>query len=699
MIYSKISALTSDRRIISLRPGAKLANMNESGEKSERPPHHSSGDGPAVTSFKRQLEQDESASRVSGDFKRQRLEDDELNGVDIIDSPARSRNMVQSVLSRLAASENSGDDEEESKGLDNVGEEDEAGRLKHKKEPNMNERGEAAFDLASAEDESDDEDEVGELATEALDAEITATLRAIRERDPRIFDKSVKFYSGEAENDNESKPDKPKEEAMYLQDYHRKNLLQNANDESGEADQKPTGKSYAQKQEDLKRDFLQSIHEFVDENENSGEEGFLKPTKASTAPPDRPSIPDVEAADKDPENFLSNYFASRAWVPAETSRFAHLESDDEEEDQRAEDFEYLYNTRFEDPNETNKTIMTYSRTVADEKSVRREGMTPRQRARERKKQRKEQEKLELEEERRQLKKLKVDELEEKVAKIKDVSGLSGENFDIEEWTHVLEGDFDDLQWDDIMRKRFGDAYYAEEQDDESDGENGTGAVRGQKKKKPKKARWDDDIGVSDIIHGFEDEASPHHDLLQSSEGEDAIVADEVGNEVTQAKPAKVERAEAKASQRRNRRILEAIAEQQLDLPMAKRGERQVPFRYREVSPGAFGLTTLDILGADDVQLNEFVGLKKLGAFRDQARKSKDKKKFGKKYRLKMWRRDVFGTEDGLKREQLFAPQGEGSKDEATVQNGNEEAGHHKEGKKRKKRSRPKNVNMAPRIAS
>jgi len=667
---------------------------------SERPLHDNSNDGSTTTNFKRPMEQDENASQISVNnnaAKRQKL-DTQSADVDIIESPVRSRNIVQSVLSKLASSGNNEGDDGDSSESDNGGEEHDASRLKHNGKSDITEKGKAKFDSASSSDEeSDDEDDVGELATEALDVEITATLRAIRERDPRIFDKSAKFYSEETENPRTDRAGKPKKKAMYLQDYHRKNLLEGANDDSKTVDQTPTSKSYAQEQAELKHDFLRSIHDVAEdgeENDDSEEDGFLKPTKATSPPPDRPPIPDVEAADKDPENFLSNYFASRAWVPAAESRFAHLESDDEEEDQRAEDFEYLFNTRFEDPNETNRAIMTYSRTVADEKSVRREEKTPRQRARERKKLRKKQEKTELEEDRKRLKKVKVNELEEKVKKIKEVSGLSGDNFNIEEWTHVLEADFDDAQWDDIMLKRFGDAYYTAEQDGESDDENGLGAARSKKMAMPKKPKWDDVIGVSDIVHDFDDEAPDHH-LLDSSEDEDAGVEDEVENAGTNTKSAKVERAEAKSSQRRNRRIIEAIAEQQLDPPLTtKKGERQAPFRYREVSPSAFGLTTLDILGADDAQLNEFVGLKKLGAYRDPARKSKDKKKFGKKYRLKTWRRDVFGTEDGPQREQLFAPQGEENKDKIIIQSGNDEAVDIKGKKKGKKRSRPKKANVA-----
>jgi protein KRI1 len=151
------------------------------------------------------------------------------------------------------------------------------------------------------------------------------------------------------------------------------------------------------------------------------------------------------------------------------------------------------------------------------------------------------------------------------------------------------------------------------------------------------------------------------------------------------KTIKAARSQAKASSRRDRRILEALADQQLDFPTtSKKGAIFAPFRYREVSPTSFGLTHLDILAADDTQLNEFVGLKKLAPFRDEERKRKDKKRLGKKGRLRMWRKEVFGRDDGPDREKMFASaeaEGHG------VESGNTVGVDIKEGKKKRNRGR------------
>ena len=50
------------------------------------------------------------------------------------------------------------------------------------------------FEDGSASDSSSSDDENAELLTSAMDADIVATLAAIRSKDPRIYDKSTKFY-------------------------------------------------------------------------------------------------------------------------------------------------------------------------------------------------------------------------------------------------------------------------------------------------------------------------------------------------------------------------------------------------------------------------------------------------------------------------------------------------------------------------
>lgn len=66
------------------------------------------------------------------------------------------------------------------------------------------------------------------------------------------------------------------------------------------------------------------------------------------------------------------------------------------------------------------------------------------------------------------------------------------------------------------------------------------------------------------------------------------------------------------------------------------------FRYNKVDPYIFGLSHADILYANDAELNEFVSLKKLTPYKNEKLQEKDRKKYGKKKRLKEWRKKVWG---------------------------------------------------------
>ena len=157
----------------------------------------------------------------------------------------------------------------------------------------------------------------------------------------------------------------------------------------------------------------------------------------------------------------------------------------------------------------------------------------------------------------------------------------------------------------------------------------------------------------DLIPEFEDdEAKPNITLTDSeAEADDADDDDDrPAKKRKTGKDHKKDRADEKRAKRIERSRIEALvdAHMELEAPSALASSSkagQPLFRYRETSPNSFGLTPRDILLApSDAALNEFVGLKKLATFRDEDKKRKDKKKLGKKARLRQWRRDNFGKE-------------------------------------------------------
>jgi protein KRI1 len=511
-------------------------------------------------------------------------------------------------------------------------------------------------DAQDEEDSSDeeDEDEDGELATEALDSEIVATLKAIRSHDPRVYDKDAKFYSEATEAELSAPKDKT-EKPMYLRDYHRQNLLNGGDVEESQ----DTPKTFVQQQEDLKKSVIGEINAAEnDQSSDDDEDGDFLVAKSRPLDSDGTEAPlDVENAEKDPETFLSNFLTSRAWIPAKSStQFQPFESDDEEEDQKAEQFEEAYNFRFEDPNKMNETLMRHARDTANDFSVRREDTSSRKKKRDTEREKKEEVRRERESQKNRLRKLKMEELEEKVGKIKQAAGLKAAGITEEEWVQFLDDNWDDDKWEREMAKRFGEEYYAEDDMDLNGDEDDE-----KKKRKPKKPTWDDDIDIKDLVPDFDDEAEPGVRL--SDDGEENEEADEEEDGENDAPAKKKSRTQEKHDQKRaarkERRRIEEAVERNLDLDptllpgATKKNASQ--FRYRETSPQSFGLTPRDILMADDSQLNQFVGLKKLAAFRDPERKRRDLKKMGKKARLRQWRKETFGTENEPEFELKQAP--------------------------------------------
>ncbi|CBX96882.1 hypothetical protein IAQ61_008170 [Plenodomus lingam] len=608
----------------------------------------------------------------------------ELNGDSVAHKSMPERPAKKAKL--LDNTDDEGSDEEEG-GVSLKVNEEYARRFEYNKKREEKQRLEEKYGKDRGMDEDEDsedseegveEDDAAELLDEDLDDQVNATLQALRSKDPRIYNKEVKFYRDPEGDDNGGANGTEKEKPMTLKDYHTKNLLEGrfADDE-----EEAPPKTYAQEQEEARQELVKKLHD-ADEEE---EDDFLvaKPKPASSNK-DRVKITaqDVENADKDPETFLSNFMASRAWVPSDKSRFQPLESDDEEEDAAADEWENSYNLYFESTAGANEKIVTYARDAVASTTVRRDDVNGRRKAREAARAKREAERQEKEKELARLKKLKMEDMEQKVKQIRKIGGLSGRDFKLEEWKDVLEADWSDDRWDAEMQKRFGDAYY-DEGDAGMESEENEGTKGRKKLKKPK---FDDDIDIKDLVPDFKDDDEEVPDITLSSDDEGAD-DDEDTDDATSAKSSKKrkqERAEAKSASRRDRRLIENLVNENLEYEraLAAKPKAATKFRYRETSPTTFGLTARDILLADDKQLNEFAGLKKLASFRDPEKKKKDKKHLSKKARLRQWRQETFGDAEGPKGgfETLLGAEASGAvqEDPSNVVEGE---------KKKKKRSR------------
>ncbi|KAI0115130.1 Krr1-domain-containing protein [Daldinia grandis] len=570
-------------------------------------------------------------------------------------------------------------------------------------------------------DESDsssdeEEDENGFLATEDLDAEISATLHAIKNRDPRVYDGKTKFYRSidESATAEDVTAKQKKEKPIFLQDYHREKILRGDTGADFDDEQKPP-QTYAEEQDDLKQSIKDEIKAQLgaeDGAEDSdSDEDFIKakegakyvpeqgihPSRASKIKAPKPELSD---ADKNPELFLSNFMAARAWVEEDENDWKAFESDDGEDD-KADEWEAAYNLRFEDPNKSNEVLKSYARDVVAARSVRREDKSMRKRQREMEREKKEEEKLKRKEERARLRRLKLDEAEEKLKKIKKAAGLSGKTLKDEEWQKLLEDAWEDDKWEEQLKKMFDDQYYAAAEENASSSEDDD-EVSGKKSKKIKKPKWDDDIDIKDLVPDFDGEERPNipltnndHDEEEEEEGEGEDAPSAKRQKTT--KQRKREKLESQKEVRQERAKLEALvdAKMEIDDPEIFAGSSSkdngpARFSYRETRPESFGLTTRDILMASDADLNEFAGLKKLAHFRPQDKQSKDRKRLGKKARLRQWRKETFGPE--FEREPpAFNPGGFGEGDGKPKFEAEPGTGNIIEGgsKKKRKRSRAK----------
>ena len=515
-------------------------------------------------------------------------------------------------------------------------------------------------DATASSTESEEEDDDGVLVSETLDKQIQDTLQAIRRKDPRVYDEKAKFFTEVDEQAQNNKGlERKMEKPMYLSDYHRRNLLESAAF-SEVPDDEPM--NYAQQQDELKNGILKEMHDATHgKGDNDSDDEFLiqkpsAPLDESPTVQSKEKLPtvDLEGADRDPETFLSNFMSTRAWIPGAGTSMQPFESDDEEDDRQAELFEEAYNMRFEDPQASNEKLLSHARDAAARYSVRKESTNPRKKARESAQIKKEAARQARDEEKARYRKLKVSEVEEKIRKIKDAAGLRSKSLHQQDWSAFLDEGWDDNRWEQEMRERFGDDYYADHDSDDRS------VVDGKSKRKIQKPKWEDDIEINDLVPDFD--AAEHEKLWPSLTDDQQPTASGVIESQGDIDPKSIakpnpksrsnkrrERDESKREGRLERRKVEKLVDEsmKMDETLSNFSKKHAGhFRYRETSPIAYGLTPHDILMASDSQLNQYAGLKKLAAFRDSDKKRKDQKRLGKKARLRQWRKETFGNEQG-----------------------------------------------------
>ncbi|KAG2173742.1 hypothetical protein INT43_005162 [Umbelopsis isabellina] len=546
------------------------------------------------------------------------------------------------------------------------------------------------------EDTDEEEDENAELLTPEVDAQIMKTIAAIRTQDPRVYEADKQFFNDEEIEKAKSAWEQKQKQTgkkITLKDYHRNTLLENGgiiDDEDEEEELKQAPKTHVQEQEEMKDDFKKAVfaadaeeedgfftkRDKTDQDLAAEEEDYKKFLLESMADnnagkeafADWQNYRDNPNVDKE-EAFLIDYVLNRGWVDKISAVPSYDEvvgeedgSEDEEYLDKVDRFESAYNFRFEE--EGGAQLVSHARDI--EGSVRKKD-NRRKLQRQARSERKEEEKSQKTEELKRLKNLKMKEIEERLRKIQEITGNKAVGID----SIDLDGDFDPDAYDNQMTKVFNDDYYV-----------------GDENEKP---TWDDDIDTGLEEAAVDQEYADDENQYQEEEGaqdyeypaaanpdDDDLMMDAdymPGGELYGlAKPmtAKEKKKAKKDKKKKKKDAVDEVeelvqAEAQEAIPESKKstkralekymeeyynldyedmiGDLPTRFKYHKVEANNFGLSPVEILMADDKDLNQVAGLKVLAPFRPKEKQAKDKARFEKsrKHRLRDLRKKLKNT--------------------------------------------------------
>ncbi|XP_029014384.1 protein KRI1 homolog [Betta splendens] len=531
--------------------------------------------------------------------------------------------------------------------------------------------GDRADDSDSESSESGSDDSEVELDPE-VERDFYRTLSMLKKKDPKIYQQDAKFYSEGASTGNEQPSTSQKAaEPMFLKDYERKVILErdgkfeDDDSEDEEADkrmERAASPGYIQEQKELRESLRKFTQDSDDDDDDNGEEAggsqlltrrlktqdekdkeesdymeWLKGQVELEAPEEVKDMKYLRDYWNDPrldekERFLRDYVLNKGYLDEDEDderiptydEIVHGVVDDSEEDgedflRRQEDFERSYNFRFEEPDA--EQVKTFPRNIAT--SVRAKDQS-RKRKREEVKERKQKEKEQKHEQLKQLKNLKRSEIMEKLKKLQELTGNEQLAFSRVD----LEGDFDPQQHEQLMQRFFGDEYYGEAEDEKPQFDDDD--------ELEEHWNWDTWTGEGrDTEEDGYDASEPH------CEDQDFIMdADYDPSLHTSKKKKKKERMKMKkddlpqmGKKKKKSHFAEVITKHKPVFdPQEKSFEQYLDeyykldyedviddlpcrFRYRQVQPNDFGLTTDEILKADDKELNKWCSLKKTCMFR------------------------------------------------------------------------------------
>ncbi|CAF4173494.1 unnamed protein product [Rotaria sp. Silwood2] len=480
------------------------------------------------------------------------------------------------------------------------------------------------------EDDSDEEseDENAQEWTDELEKEFLRCYSILKKHDPKIYDSNTTFFNASTSNDNNQINKKKKEKKMTLKDaeiqYAFAEAMNKDEDHNDNHIQTNGKKSIIEEQEEIKKsiknvlsttddDVLLTKKIKTESEKAKEEEAYIEWLKGQkTELPDSSIKSDLKYLHdywNDPslserDRFLRDFILNKMHLQHaddddddddETripsyDEIINQKEDDDEEFEKAEEFERKFNFRYQEPD--SEFLKRYPRTIDD--SVRRKD-DRRKLQRAEKKQRKEFERKQKLEEIKRLKNLKKKEIFDKMKRLKTVAGDEDLPVNIDD----LDADFDPKEYDRRMQELFNDDYY-QKGTDETD--------------KPEIS--DEELQVENWDNTEEEQVSKP--VQSNTQEEQTTKKSKKKSKLRQAI------AQTKPTFNPKEKSFEQYFNEYYKLDCEDFiGDMPVRFQYRQVEPNNFGLTVEEILAAEDRELNAWCSLKKTSQYRSKDEELRD----------------------------------------------------------------------------
>ncbi|KAF7998317.1 hypothetical protein HCN44_009715 [Aphidius gifuensis] len=565
---------------------------------------------------------------------------------------------------------------------------------------------ESSSDNSSTSGDDDPEDQ-------EFDEKFLRTLACLKSQDPLIHDKNYEFFPEVPEEQVKKKVKKNKEEKlMSVHDYERERLLEcdgkfsDSEDEQEFHNKKITNQpTYVEKQNEL----LKNLKDAIALDDDDDGEDFLIPKKTTEEVKEKKKKNDdlLKKDEKlkplydywtDPnlpshEKFLRDYIQKKKFLNNDSDSDDDYKdrvhdsdenlSEDEKNIENQELFEHKYNYRFEEPDP--EFIKSYPRTM--EGTLRKKD-TRRSEKRAEIKLRKEEDKKRKKEELLKLKAMKRKEIEDKIEKLKEITGNDDMQFD----ANYIEEDFDPEQHEKMMQQMFDDKYYEE------------GADEGNKPEFPDldkelelETNWDDYNPKVDKEIYYDDDYNEPGTSEHCEDENFNMDADYYTNRMFQK-----ELIESSKKKRKRSKFAEMIAqdkpqfdpkvhtslkkfiEMYYDLDYEDMiGDTPCKFKYRKVEPNDYGLTVEEILMADEKELNKWCSLKNALKHKTPEEEKYEIKKYKQKAQNEEYKKKIIPS--------LYKPIDESENEDDD--NNNVDDTENKKKRKRNKKKKSDNVNV------